>query len=311
MVAYGPWVQDADFTPFWKVDTTDPDNYLQEIAEVGDDRPFESPVYAITAGDLFNVFDAAFFALANTGGWVEYLTSGYQLSFPDWNSDWACKMWSRRFPLTNRDHFYNPPNHGSTPPDGAIGIDYANQPYNPDDPWGWALAENLSLRLTPETGFEGKFEDERVLGGDLLPWGSTSDLMLGVRNDGAFTVASIEGPTFSTEPNWYRRTFGEALDLTPYGALEPGWFGELYTVTETARIGGDPGPYETTRTKFGWLLYDLRFEADVRPPLYRWVYPAAPYRRTFPRDDGLAGGAGRTYPPSRAVQTSNRTSGYL
>lgn len=36
-----------------------------------------------------------------------------------------------------------------------------------------------------------------------------------------------------------------------------------------------------------------------------------PYRRIFPRDDGLAGGAPRNYPVSKGVQTSNRTSGYL
>ena len=32
-------------------------------------------------------------------------------------------------------------------------------------------------------------------------------------------------------------------------------------------------------------------------------------RRTFPRDDALGGGAARTWPPSKAVQSSNRTFG--
>lgn len=33
------------------------------------------------------------------------------------------------------------------------------------------------------------------------------------------------------------------------------------------------------------------------------------YRRVFPRDDGLAGGAPRNYPPSKSVARGNRTSG--
>lgn len=34
-----------------------------------------------------------------------------------------------------------------------------------------------------------------------------------------------------------------------------------------------------------------------------------PYRRTYPRDDGLAGGAGRTWPPPKSQQGSRRTFG--
>lgn len=36
------------------------------------------------------------------------------------------------------------------------------------------------------------------------------------------------------------------------------------------------------------------------------------YRRIYPRDDGLSGGAARNYPPSKSVQNGNRThGGYL
>jgi hypothetical protein len=50
----------------------------------------------------------------------------------------------------------------------------------------------------------------------------------------------------------------------------------------------------------------------IRPPRIRWIYEDAPICRTYPRDDGLAGGAPRTWPPSKAVQSSNRTwGGYL
>ncbi len=33
------------------------------------------------------------------------------------------------------------------------------------------------------------------------------------------------------------------------------------------------------------------------------------FQHVSPRDDALAGGAGRNYPPSRAMQSGNRTSG--
>jgi hypothetical protein len=59
----------------------------------------------------------------------------------------------------------------------------------------------------------------------------------------------------------------------------------------------------------------------VKPPRIRWVYEATPvtpppppvsYRRTYPRDDGLANGSPRTFPAPRSVQGSNRTfGGYL
>lgn len=38
---------------------------------------------------------------------------------------------------------------------------------------------------------------------------------------------------------------------------------------------------------------------------------APTYRRIFPRDDGLAGGARRTFPQSKALPSSNRATGYL
>lgn len=47
----------------------------------------------------------------------------------------------------------------------------------------------------------------------------------------------------------------------------------------------------------------------IRPPRIRWVYETVPYRRNFPRDDALAGGAGRNWPRPKSSQASNRTSG--
>jgi len=47
----------------------------------------------------------------------------------------------------------------------------------------------------------------------------------------------------------------------------------------------------------------------IRPPRIRWIYARTPFRRTYPRDDALAGGAQRTWPPSKAYQSLRRTSG--
>jgi hypothetical protein len=47
----------------------------------------------------------------------------------------------------------------------------------------------------------------------------------------------------------------------------------------------------------------------IRPPRFRWIFATQPFRRTSPRDDALAGGAQRTWPPSKAYQAGRRTSG--
>lgn len=52
-----------------------------------------------------------------------------------------------------------------------------------------------------------------------------------------------------------------------------------------------------------------------KAPRWRWVYEdieTVPYRRVYPRDDGLGGGAPRVYPPSKSTQAGIRTfGGYL
>lgn len=76
-----------------------------------------------------------------------------------------------------------------------------------------------------------------------------------------------------------------------------------------------PGPYGATDYAQGYGPESCgRIVVTYRPPRWRYVYdrPIAiptPYRRIFPRHDSLAGGATRNYPPSRAVQTSNRIGG--
>lgn len=73
-------------------------------------------------------------------------------------------------------------------------------------------------------------------------------------------------------------------------------------------LGSGPPTYPVTNP-------DITLTYRWQGPRWRWVYdelpvePAVPYRRVFPRDDALTGGARRTFPPSRAVQSSNRIGG--
>jgi hypothetical protein len=91
-------------------------------------------------------------------------------------------------------------------------------------------------------------------------------------------------------------------------------------------------PWRRTRSMLLWAIPDsdvirrdkngqllefhtvLTMTSTFTPPRYRFRYTTfdEPYQRIFPRDDGLAGGAERTWPPSKGVQLGNRTSaGYL
>lgn len=312
MVSYGPWTQDPDYTTFRTISTADnPPAYTNPIGTGEGSTPFQDPVYPITVGDLTAVFGDAQTAVDNEGGWVEWLASTYDLSFPNWRSSWSSRIWARRFPIADKQHLYSPPNFGSLPPDGAIGVEYVGQPFDPDEPWAWGPATTLTFHLGPETKLEGQFEDNRVASAAPLPWGVETRLMITPPDEPKVQIASVESPANDTANNWLIRDLNESIDLAPYGALESGWTAVLHTETPTVIIGGDPGPYGDTYTRYGWLFKALRINNDLRPPLYRWVFEstAPTYRRNYPRDDGLAGGARRNYPPSKAVQSGNRTSG--
>ena len=51
-------------------------------------------------------------------------------------------------------------------------------------------------------------------------------------------------------------------------------------------------------------------EVKIHRLAFTWASTTT-YRRNYPRDDGLAGGAGRNWPRPKSIQSSNRTSGYL
>lgn len=56
---------------------------------------------------------------------------------------------------------------------------------------------------------------------------------------------------------------------------------------------------------------EMTLRVAFRVPRYRWIFDSIPYRRVFPRDDGLAGGAPRTYPRPKSQQSSNRIVGAI
>lgn len=317
MVTYGPLVQDSDYAPTWSISTGNPANYVQVIERQDIETPFQDPVYPIIDDDVKRVFMSAQEALSafgGMGGWVEWLNSGYNASHPNWKSGWGTQIWRRTFPVVNREHFYHPIGHGAVAPEGAIGLVFDGHSYDPEDPWSFGVVvagENLALRLMSTMEFEGQFEDGRVSPAAPLPWVAATILVLTV-GGGSVDLASLHSPANDTAGNWLLRNLGDAIDLTPFGALEPGWSAAFHTESRDPIVGGDPGPFEDTFTKYGWLINILKLEADVRPPLYRWVYDSttAPYRRIFPpRADGLSGGAPRNYPPSNTVQTGNRNFG--
>lgn len=106
---------------------------------------------------------------------------------------------------------------------------------------------------------------------------------------------------------------GEDLTLTPY--LDE--LGRVALYTHTTDV---IDPYDTTPgtgnggdLSYGWVLWDHTIRWTFTPRPYRWrlrtVQMSDSYRRTSARHDGVAGGAGRNWPPSKSHQASNRTSG--
>jgi hypothetical protein len=90
-------------------------------------------------------------------------------------------------------------------------------------------------------------------------------------------------------------------------------------VTINVWVSGTPATAEQIETYFAaggvLLIQPTSFGAgDVEVTIHRIRVPGVEvepdaYRRIYPRDDGLGGGAPRTYPPSKSVQLGNRTTG--
>jgi len=208
-------------------------------------------------------------------------------------------------------------------PEGVIGIDWQDKPGPYDPPYETLTPEWVKVMLEPTTQLVGENLDDSNSGIEAnAPISGAFSSELAVRLIGSGEMPDTEPAVAyaDSDPNApdYNRASrilgGDPVDLSEYltaqdGALvlfarTPGYVGQRYPHDVTV-IGGNP------RWEYGWVVDRLDLRWTLRPPVYRWVYDSIPYRRTFPRDDSLAGGAGRNYPPSRARQTSNRTSGYL
>lgn len=337
MVSYGPWQpQGPDQNQFSSLNIpgsgNDPIDGLPVwgygASGVHVESGWQDPPYAITTGDLGDAVAAVTPPGPEGVGSPESLTSwgtAYTWSYestivpPSTNSLWEAEALKRWFRITPGEYAYSPVSEGFWDPD-AIGIDYAGQPYNPSNPWASGPAAIVSRGLsTAFTRAQGMWHDDAIDPLDrtvpdsatrvmLRPLGAAVDVTLGVLDPPAV-------PTGGVNPDVATRGLSAAIDLTPY-LEDTGWAGTVWTeqVTKFVPPTRETGPVSTGTVRYGWGFDRLRIDTWVRPPLWRWVYAgelATPYRRIFPRDDGLAGGAPRNYPTSKSRQSSNRTSGYL
>ena len=196
MVSYGPWIQDPDLDGSPARTTTE--NRVWAATET----PFQSPRYNVTNADLEDAFDVAQAAAllgvhdpANLSLWGVVLTQGYQLSFPNWKTNWGAEVNRHLVTIGPGSLSYNPPDYGFPAPEGAIGIDYENLPYDPDEyPWRDAPGTQLDVRLLATTRFGGFWYDDQGSGdwsiGTSVP-GSALRLQAGA---GALDVATVPPP---------------------------------------------------------------------------------------------------------------------
>lgn len=326
MVSYGPWIQDPD------IDGSPSRVTTKNRVGVGELTPYQDPRYVITGTDLADAFSSAQAAVnadANDPVGLTLtgvaITWGYELSFPNVRSSWMVEVNKHTTAFAPGVYDYNPPNYGVSPPEGAIGIDFENAPYDPEATYPFNLTgegEQVALRMWAGTNFAGRWYDDDFSG----DWSivSAPQTSLHILVDGVSTVIiQLSNPTYDPAPdkvndvlqNLGTDTMGNDIDLTPY-VEGNNWTGELFLETGFFTPKADPAQepvWSSADVSYGWGFQNgAGLIATWRPPRYRWVFPGdvpVPYRRIFPRDDSLAGGAARNWPPSKSVQAGNRTSG--
>ena len=136
------------------------------------------------------------------------------------------------------------------------------------------------------------------------------------RSVGGGTIdADVYTDDFSAPIHYYYSTYGE-------GALTDNW-ARTELQTTMSYLGYSPDSYEHVRsaasrralhilcTSYDLVVYDVAYLGLVID--YELLAPTDVYdapRRVSPRDDGaVGGGAPRTWPPSKAAQSSNRLLG--
>lgn len=97
----------------------------------------------------------------------------------------------------------------------------------------------------------------------------------------------------------------------PDGSSQVGIYETTSDESVIFTTGVVPGPPGWTAAQVDARLRNHEGLVQTLEWWHVWIPAAAmaDYRRNFPRDDGLAGGARRNYPPSKAIQSGNRTSG--
>lgn len=195
--------------------------------------------------------------------------------------------------------YYTPP----PLPTGAVGVEFEGDETGVST-WQRAwVAETTTLLAQNRDDSDGDSTYEPVSGGFTTQlWasgGGVDGVLLSITKPVPATTATVTA-TLDTAP--------EITSMLTGGSLT------LYTETRGFLSPQHPSTPDAASEswRYGWSIDVLHLRWRLRPPRYRWIYDEAysiAYRRTFPRDDGLAGGAGRTFPPSRALQSSNRIGG--
>lgn len=313
MVSFGSWTQDDDYTVTDLLNqSSGPDWFDYAYASGGGESGWQDPAYELLPNDFESLFAILFSPERdNTGGVVSQYGAGYEwtynLSFPEWNTIWAAWRTLRRFTLRSRVHAYLP---YPQPPD-AIGIEYDGIPYDPEDPFAFGAADVLTFGIAADTELAGHWEDTSNPNSyNLLDVATTVLMRPAVTDAPTLTIATLP-PAPDNSPTDQERLLGEAVDLTAYLPASPGDIATIWSRPAQAYVTsyGDIGEVGSqARVDYGWGITQLQTEWSLRPPLYRWVFDTAPYRRAFP-NDAATESARRTFPPSRAMQAGRRTSG--
>lgn len=333
MPSYGPWTQDPDYTTdatysdagrFTKLGAYDIEPTPRAFANVTVNT-FDGRIYT-SDGTLMALFAALQDDVPSAGEIVNSVSQATVLDRRSINTeggdfddfDNIGTLGVGHYPWVICDE--GPDLWHPDTPDDAIGIEYLDHPEWTSDPignpfqLGVAPRVGATLRSTTEFHHMQQFAEvgaaythrlgladinraqaATYYNADPDTPGSTYTLASG------FEVTGESGPTVTG-------TLGYDIDLTPYLDLELG--GVLYTINDSF-VPNIDNTEHNQRWLYGKYLSRIRIRQTWHPPVYRWVYDSTPptYRRTFPRDDGLAGGARRNYPPSKATQYGNRTTG--
>lgn len=316
MVSYGPWTQDPDYLQFQSVsESSGGGAFSYGTSTVLEETGYQDPAYEITVTNLEDAVDDSHAVIDGTSPlnlWGVSYSWGYEVSLPEGiKAVWGAGVARRICTVAaGGTYFYSPPNYGFTPPAGAIGIDYEGQPYDPGSPWAGAPGEIASRHLSALSNLGGHWFDDLTTGPDVVPDASTDVHLIPAGGSEAVLVTVLPPASATDTTNPAYRTLGASIDLAPYLYVGGAWIGgQVFTEAnpQFAPPVNDPSS-GSGLVMYGWGFETMRVDTMVTPPRYRWVFEGDPYRRIFPRDDGLGGGSPRTYPPSKSVQSGNRTS---